>query len=142
MSNSERLIAALAPVFASGEAAVDPKTIDRLAAGLAGHATDDFAVEMHGPDEVFVSRREGIEGLRQSWADWLDTFSEVRLEIEGVEEHGENVITYARQVGVTRVGGVEIEQPSASVWKFRDGLVHTVEFHLDRERAERSARES
>ena len=141
MTNAERLIEALAPVFASGEAKVDAATIDRLAAGLEGKATDDLTVEMHGTDDVFVGRWEGIQGVREAWGDWLETFSEVRLEIESVEEYGDNVVANAHQVGVTRVGGVEIEQPSSSVWKFRDGLVYAIEFHLDQERAKRSAQD-
>ncbi len=58
--------------------------------------------------------------------------------MEAVEEVGENVLTLVNQVGTTR-HGVEVEQPSAAVWKFRDGLLARVEFHLDRERARESA---
>ena len=58
-----------------------------------------------------------------------------------VEEIGDNVLTLARQIGTTRHGGVELEQPSAAVWKFRDGKIVRVEFHLDRDLAQASARE-
>jgi hypothetical protein len=40
---------------------------------------------------------------------------------------------------VTRHDAVEIEQPSAAVWKFRGDELYRVEFHLDRRAAERSA---
>jgi ketosteroid isomerase-like protein len=46
-----------------------------------------------------------------------------------------------RQIGTTRHGGVEIAQPSAAVWKFRDGRLVRLEFHLDREEAMASAAE-
>ncbi len=64
----------------------------------------------------------------------------MRIEIEQVEEIGDNVLTFVIQTGTTR-HGVEVAQPSAAVWKFRDGLLTRVEFHLDREKAMRSAAE-
>jgi len=47
-----------------------------------------------------------------------------------------------RQVGRTLHGGVEVENLGATVIKVRDGRVWRVEFHLDRDHAERSASEA
>jgi ketosteroid isomerase-like protein len=94
---------------------------------------------MNGADG-FVATWEGAEGLRAAWSDWLGVFATLRLEFESLDRYGDNLITVVRQSGTSR-HGVELEQPSAAVWKFRDGMIGQLEFHLDREAALASARE-
>ena len=84
----------------------------------------------------------GVGGMRDALTDWSGTFEEMRFEVEGIEEHGENALLLARQVSITRVGRVTMEQPSAVVFKFRDGKIHRAEWHIDRAAAERSAAEA
>jgi ketosteroid isomerase-like protein len=138
MSNAERLIAVLEPSFPTAEQEVDEALIDRIVAAIAGLADDHITGAMHGGAN-FTATYEGLDGLREAWRDWLETFARIRFEVEDVEEIGENVVTLARQIGTTRHGGVEIEQPSAAVWKFRDGRLVRIEFHLDRDEALASA---
>ncbi len=139
MSNSERLIAALEPVFGDGERDVDRALIEEIGDSVEAISVDEITGAMTG-DSAFSTEFRGRAGLEETWADWLDTFIRVRLELEAVEEIGENVLTFVNQTGTTR-HGVDLEQPSAAVWKFRDGLLYRVEFHLDREAARDSARE-
>ena len=139
MSNAETVIEALDGVFTEEEAEVDEATIERLIAALAPVTAPDVVMTMRGSDDLFVGTYEGLDGLRAGWSDWLESFDTVRFRLEGVEELGDNVLTNVHQVGATRHGGVEVEQPSAAVWKFRDGKIAAVEFHLDRERARASA---
>jgi ketosteroid isomerase-like protein len=113
-----------------------------MAEALRPISAPDVVMEMRGSDDSFVGVHEGPDGLREGWVDWLETFDHVRLEFESQEVHGENVLTYVMQRGVTRHGGVEVEQPSAAVWKFRDGAIWKIEFHLDREKALASALEN
>jgi ketosteroid isomerase-like protein len=138
VSNAERVTEFFAPIFGAGETVMDEELIERMVEAARPLISEDFVVVMVGA-EGFQGSFEGADGFRQAWADWLEAFERVAFEIESVEEVGENVLTLARQVGVTRHGGIEIEQPSAAVWKFRDGVVHRIEFHLDREQAIRSA---
>lgn len=138
MSNAERLIAILAPIFADGETVIDEARIEQMVAVTEPLITEDFTVVMGG-GEGFVASYEGVSGMREAWRDWLETFERVTLEFEAVEAVGDNVLVLVRQVGVTRHGGVEMEQPSASVWKFRGQQLGRLEFHLDREMAARSA---
>ncbi len=140
MSNSDRLISILGEMFGVDEVEVDAALIDRMISALEPVAADDIVCLMAGTDDSFVATSEGLEGLRGVWADWLGTFASVRFEIESMDEVGENVVVMARQIGTTRHGGVEISQPSAALWKFRDGVVQQVEFHLDRDMAMESAR--
>jgi ketosteroid isomerase-like protein len=139
MSNAERLMAVLAPIFGSGELDVDRALLDEIGDSLGAISVDEITGAMTA-DSSFSTEFEGREGLQATWADWLDTFSRVTLEMEAVEEVGDNVLTFVNQVGTTRYG-VEVEQPSAAVWKFRDGMLARVEFHLDRDQARASAQE-
>jgi ketosteroid isomerase-like protein len=141
ISNAEPLMRALATVFTDDEAEIDEAVVVRLAETLRPISSPDVVMEMQGSDDSFVGVYEGLDGIRAGWADWLESFERVRLRFEGFEEHGDNVITYVQQTGITRHGGVEVEQPSAAVWKFRDGALRKVEFHLDREKALASARD-
>jgi len=108
-----------------------------------------------GPDEVlgvlarvFANGEATVdEALIDGMVDALGPFAadDLVCEMRGTDEAfvGTYPGTYASalQVGVTRHGGVELSQPSASVWKLRDGLIYRVEFHLDRGVALKSARE-
>jgi ketosteroid isomerase-like protein len=141
MSNAERLAALLGPIFSESTTVIDEALIERWAAAFEPLTTEDFRVVMSGA-EGFEGSYEGAGGLREAWRDWLQTFDPVTLEITSVEDVGDNVLTLARQVGISRRGGVEIEQPSAAVWKFRGDRLARLEFHLDREQAMRSAQGS
>jgi ketosteroid isomerase-like protein len=139
MSNAETVIQALGEVFANEETEVDDALIERMIAAISTIAAADFVMRMYGPDDTFVGTYEGAAGVRAGWADWLESFDRVRFQFESIEEVGENVLTMATQIGTTRTGGVEIEQPSAAVWKFHDGKLRETEFHLDRDKARSSA---
>ena len=140
MASAETLIAALATVFTGDDTEMDAALIERLIEALEPITAPDVVMVMRG-DQTFVATYEGLDGLRAGWEDWLGSFDRVRFEVQGIEEVGDNVLTLGRQVGTTRTGGIELEQPSAAVWKFRDGLLRRVEFHLDRDAARRSAAE-
>jgi hypothetical protein len=139
MSNAETVIRVLGDVFADDETEVDEALIERMIDAIATIAADDFVMRMYGSDDTFVGTHEGAAGVREGWADWLESFDRVRFRFESIEEIGENVLTMATQIGTTRTGGVEIEQPSAAVWKFHAGKLKETEFHLDRDKARRSA---
>jgi ketosteroid isomerase-like protein len=138
MSNADRVNEVLADLFGRGETVIDEAFAERMAAASPDLVTEDFVVVMTGPGG-FEGRWEGTDGLREAWLDWLTAFERVTLEIESVEDVGDNVLALARQVGVSRHDGIELEQPSAAVWKFRGDRAYRLEFHLDRELALRSA---
>ncbi|MGI8460816.1 MAG: nuclear transport factor 2 family protein [Solirubrobacterales bacterium] len=138
MSNAERLIAVLGPVLADEDNIANEAGIDRLATAVAELAYEDFACEMISVGGV-AQTFEGADGMRAGLNDWVQMFTEMRFEVDDFRVIGENVLFFARMVGITRHGGVEMEQPSAAVWKFRDGRIYRVEWHMDRAAAERSA---
>ena len=140
MPNIEQVIAVLVPLFTDDELTVSDAMIDRFAEAVAKHAEPGFVTSMVSQAGA-IQDYEGAAGMRSGLKDWSETFSSLRFEAEDLQEHGDNVLTLARQIGVTRHGGVEIQQPSAVVWKFRDGRIHRIEWHLDRAAAERSAQD-
>jgi ketosteroid isomerase-like protein len=142
MSNVERLVEAVAGAFDADEIEMSADVVERMIDALLPIAADDVVMVMQGPDDAFVAQYQGPEGIRDGWSDWLGAFERLRFELEELTEVGENVLMLGKQIGVTRHGGVEIEDPSAVVWKFRDGLLTRVEFHLDPEKAAASAAET
>lgn len=137
MSNAERLMTALLPIFGEGELEVDEPLIQTIGDSLDPISEDEITGAMIG-DTSFSAEFKGADGLMSTWRDWLEAFTRVTLQMEAIEEVGDNVLVFVNQIGTTR-HGVAVEQPSAAVWKFRDGLVARVEFHLDRDQARESA---
>lgn len=141
MSNSDRLMEALAPLFGDERRGrVDIAAIDGMIDRLTPMAASTFTGAMIGQGTVAQSF-DDIDALRAGWHDWLEMFEGVRFETEGLEPIGENFVLFARQIGTTR-HGVEVEQPSAAVWKFEEGLLTRAEFHLNRDAALASAAET
>jgi ketosteroid isomerase-like protein len=139
VSNADRIAAAFGPLFEDGSTDMDLDVVDRMIAAFDPLTSDETTVVMTAGDQ-FQASYEGPEGMRAAWSDWLEAFSRVRFEIEGYEQLGENVVTFGRQIGTPRHGGLEIAQPSAAVWKFRDGQIVRIEFHLSHEAAREAAR--
>ena len=129
MSNSERLIEVMAPAMGGLEPRIDEGTIDRLAGAIESIATDDFTCGMMAME--VAQEFEGPDGVRAAWSDWLEAYTQLDFRIHEFRDVGENVLMLVDQVGITRHGGVEVEQASAAVWMFRDERLYRVEFHLD-----------
>jgi ketosteroid isomerase-like protein len=140
VSNAERVAGVLQPLFWGDETEVDAELIDRMAEATSALSSEDTAIVMTGGDQ-FQASYEGPDGMRAAWRDWMEAFSRIRFRIEGYEQIADNVVALAHQIGTTRHGDVELEQPSAAVWKFREGKVVRIEFHLSHENARESARQ-
>lgn len=82
----------------------------------------------------------GLDGFVEGWRDWVDAYASYTIELGEIELGTEGrILTHGRQRGITRVGGVEVEQEAAAVWTVRDGRIVRIEFHLDVEMAKRAA---
>jgi ketosteroid isomerase-like protein len=102
----------------------------RMGEVLSGAVTDDFECVMI---TRFGSQSyPGVAGFREAWRDWLEPYSSFSAETEDLVERGDVVLLLVRQRGTTKRDGVEIENASASVWRFREGKLARVEFYLDR----------
>jgi ketosteroid isomerase-like protein len=104
-----------------------------LAEVLADQVTEDFECLMIGP--AGTQRYPGLAGFAEAWQDWVSPYTSFSIELEDLIEVGDAVLMPVRQRGVTRHGGVAIENSAGSVWRFRDGLLEGAEFYLDRDAA-------
>src|SRR3954466_8538342 len=136
------LVAGLRAAIADGEmppagtAVPVARALEHLAEGLAAIAAPDVVCVMVGAPGVSTTF-DGFDGLRRAWEDWGETFSELELIVDGVVEGPAGARVLPRPVGVTRHGGIRMEQDSGMLLPLRDGRIGAIEFHLSRELARR-----
>jgi ketosteroid isomerase-like protein len=123
-----------------GAAVPVARALDQLAEGLAPVAAPDMVCVMVGAPGV-TTTFDGFDGLRRAWEDWGETFSELELVVDDVVEVPAGALVLTRQVGVTRHGGIRMEQDSAMLLRLREGRITAIEFHLDPELARRTGDE-
>jgi hypothetical protein len=80
-------------------------------------------------------RFAGPEGFRDTWMDWLQAWQSYRIYHDDLFEKGDSVVLLTRLHGVTKRGGVELQQEAAAVFRFEGDEVVEIEFNLDREDA-------
>ena len=119
----------------------DPDETEQLRVALAEIAAPDLVTVMVGSARGGLSGTfEGPEGFIEGWRDFLDTFATFRNEIvDYVEASPDTILILSRQRATTATGGVEMDNEAAAIFRFGDGQLREIEFHLDREAAERAA---
>ena len=81
------------------------------------------------------SSRQGPEGFREGWSDWLEPWQSYRIYYDEFVDRGDRVVALVRLRGVTKRDGVEVEHEAAGVFRFEGERVVELEFSLDREQA-------
>jgi ketosteroid isomerase-like protein len=99
----------------------------------AGLIADDAVVRFVTPSAEQTTA--GPDGFLGTWADWLEPWETYTIHYDDLVDQGDVVIALVRLRGVTRRGGVEIEQEAAGVFKFENGEAIEIEFNLDRDDA-------
>jgi ketosteroid isomerase-like protein len=99
----------------------------------AGLIADDAAIRFVTPNAEQATA--GPDGFFGTWSDWLEPWETYTIHYDDVVDQGDRVIALVRLRGVTKRGGVEMEQEAAGIFHFRDGQVVEIEFNLDREDA-------
>ncbi len=118
----------------------DPEQIERLRRALAKIAAPGLVTVMVGSAAGFSGSFDGPEGFIEGWRDFLDTFTTFRNDIEDlIEVDPDTILALSRQRAITATGGVEMDNEAAAIFRFEDGRLCRVEFHLDREGAARAA---
>jgi hypothetical protein len=95
-----------------------------------GLVADEATVRFVAPSAE--STREGPEGFREGWTDWLEPWQSFRIHYDDLVEKDDRVIALVRLRGVTKHGGVEMEHEAAAVFRFEGDQVVDIEFNLDR----------
>lgn len=107
-------------------------------APLAPLLTPDFTVGAGGGG-IWVEG-SGLDGLIQTWRDWLEPWEEYWTTVERFIDAGENhVLVLVRDRGRARGSDAEVKLEAASVWTLRDGKIARVEFHTSRQKAYEAA---
>jgi ketosteroid isomerase-like protein len=112
---------------------------DNFVETFAPYATEDFTCLMEAG--ALTDRYNGLEGLREGWRDFLAAFEEIEIVPGELREApgGDAVVEFVHLIGKPIGVAAEIDQQAAAVWRFRDGRLCAVEFHIDRGAAMRSA---
>jgi ketosteroid isomerase-like protein len=140
-SNLQRLGEALEP-FGDTDLVVllrSESEVDRIRRALEEIAADDLVTLMIGAERGLTGTFHGVEGFINAWQDFTATFQHLHSEIEELIEAGDVVLVETHQTGTTATAGVEIDNDSAGVFRFRDEMLRQAEFHLDRTAARRAA---
>ena len=77
----------------------------------------------------------GLNGLRDTWREWLAPWTTYRMEPEDVIDLGDTVLLLAHVFGRLGESQAEVENTVASVYTVRDGKIARAEFYLDRTEA-------
>jgi len=129
--SQERIERVRAILFPEGSDLTEVFAGGPISAG--GLITDDATVKFTARSAE--SSREGPEGFREGWSDWLEPWESYRIYYDDVVERGDRVVALVRLRGVTKRDHVEVEHEAAGVFRFDGDRVVELEFNLDREDA-------
>lgn len=115
------------------------EAIPALTAYADQFADPEFACSLHGIPPNPTLTFPGVAGIEKAIRDWSATFTSLVGTLDDAIEFESALVLLVTQTGITRHGGVEVTQPSAMVFKLRDGRLIRLELHLDRNEALRSA---
>ena len=105
---------------------------------LALTAADVEIVE--APDYPGATTRHGHAGMRETLASWAQAWGELTVEVDEVTEvDDEQILAIGRQHARGGTGGVELEAPTATLYRLRDGRIATMRFFLDVDEARAAA---
>ena len=103
---------------------------------------DGFLAQTHADFEWNVLRASplagtyrGQEEVRAYVQEWLDTFDDVRLDIEELVEMDDQVLVVVRGSGWGRASGVEVENHFCQLWTLSGGVPTRMSEYATREEA-------
>ena len=79
--------------------------------------------------------RQGIEGWREAWLDWLAPWESYRAEIEEIRDLGDRVAVFVRDYGRPRAMTNEVEFRGVAIYTVREQKVVRVEHFTERSQA-------
>ena len=85
---------------------------------------------MRFPGMAPVTYPGGIDGLRDAWRDWLNSWDSYRVEIDDILDGGARVLVVHRGTGRHSTSSDEVTRRRATIWTIRNGLVVRVDFNV------------
>jgi ketosteroid isomerase-like protein len=75
---------------------------------------------------------EGIEEMGRGFRGWLESWRDLRFELEELIPVGDRILATYHQTGTGRASGARTELRGGHVWTMRDGRAVRLEVHLTR----------
>jgi ketosteroid isomerase-like protein len=111
-----------------------------LAAWSAGRAEE--ALTYFDPDVVWDQQitpegwiTHGMDEMQQALRTWVGTWSEYSATFDEYLDAGNKVVVVGRERGTAKASGVEVEQPSITVYTLRNRKIIHAKSHKTREAA-------
>jgi len=84
---------------------------------------DSEAEWIEAPERVDAKTYRGHDGIRESFEHWLAQWGEYRLEVERIEDHGDQVLAVVKEYAEGQGSGASTEATVYAVFTFRDSKV-------------------
>jgi ketosteroid isomerase-like protein len=94
----------------------------------------DPEIVIRDPERTGVTSH-GVDGLRRFWEEWFENWQEYRVEPTAFEEHGDEILVSAEQIGRGALSGVEVHDELFNVFRLRSGKVVEYRIYGGREAA-------
>lgn len=106
---------------------------DLIALGLVH---EDFEY-VNPPYAIEPGTRSGWEGWQTANSRLMESWEDVRVEVEDIVDAGDRVAVFGRLHGRGRGSGVPVDQEQSYVWTLRDGRAVRFEWYFGHEAARR-----
>jgi ketosteroid isomerase-like protein len=113
-----------------------PRFRDETAMAAAIEATARyFHPDFESAHRLIGSERtySGMDGLTESWRDWLAPWASYRSDVVEAIDCGDRVLMIVNDFGRRDGSPIEIKSNNAAIWTIRDGKVARAEFYADRD---------
>jgi len=81
------------------------------------------------------SANVGMDGLRQTWLDWLEPWATYRAGVQKLIDVGDQVLAISDDHAQEKGAEEEIALPGAAVWTVRGGKISALDIYADRTQA-------
>ncbi len=100
-------------------------------------------VSFYDPEIVFVLGESlpdpgvyhGIEEMGRGFRGWLESWRDLRFELEELMPAGEQIVATYHMTGDGQASGAAVDLHGGHVWTMRDGRANRLEVHVSREAA-------
>jgi ketosteroid isomerase-like protein len=100
----------------------DPDAIRAALPALVAEICDPNIEFVETPERVDARTFHGHEGVLQAWNRWLDQWQEYDWEVEGFEDHGDDVFVLAREEAKGK-SGATVGAKLFLIFTLRDGKI-------------------
>jgi ketosteroid isomerase-like protein len=104
------------------------------AVGQHFHPGVECAHRLLGGERTYT----GLDGMRESWRDWVAPWATYRAETEEAVDCGDQVLVLVSDYGRIDTNGPEVKSHNAAIWTIRERKVARAEFYADRAWARRA----